>query len=50
MVVLLIAAIALNAGALSVENGIAPDDAVGPFVIGVFLALAAFFVDLRSAL
>ena len=39
----------LNAGALSVENGMVSDDAFGPFVMGLLLAAATFFLQLRAA-
>ncbi len=47
-VALLVAAIALNDNAISVEAGIVPDDAFGPYVMGIVLAVAAAALGVRS--
>ena len=47
--VFLVAAIALNAGALGSEDGIVPDQAFGPLVLGILLAVAAVVAGIRSA-
>jgi hypothetical protein len=45
---LLVAAMVLNNNARGVESWIVPDDAVGPFVIGLFVAVAAVVLELRA--
>jgi hypothetical protein len=48
--VLLTVAIALNANALNVEDGIVSDEAFGPFLIGVILAIAVCALSARYAI
>ncbi len=45
---LLLAAIVLNDNAISLESGIVPDDAFGPYVMGIVLAIAAAALGVRS--
>jgi len=45
---LLVAAIVLNEGALGAENDLPTDDAFGPFVIGILMALAACVLIVRA--
>ena len=44
----LIAAIALNEGALRAENNLPTDDAFGPFAFGIVMAFAACVLGVRS--
>jgi hypothetical protein len=47
---MLVVSYALNERALSIEEGLVSDDAFGPLVIGVMLAVAACAIAIRSVL